>query len=1143
MNHLNEHIDARFSEIYRKVVHAHRSIYRNRFIHRLIRLLLMGMLVLALLSLLHLMFEISQPVRWGIWTGWVGGFLLIFAFQLFPLLQEIWRPSREKLEQTARLVGIRQPGIGDALIDFIQLYRGESSNGSPAIREKALQQLAGKLNHFSCREESTWQNFWRKHRVYVASLAVYGVLAVVFSGSLGTAFQKTVFPWNDYTEPIPLQIQNLSGNMEVLRNDPVTLQASIQGVVPDRMYLVIVDSTRIRESSGKKGQEKIPISLSRFPRVEYQIPHVNKGFTYYFLAELDQWRRKNRPMVSAPGKVVVRQRPLIRNLQIKVVPPRYTHLEPQLLPPNDGEITALRGSQVHVRIEADKNIDHGFILFSDSSRITLKALGNTATTVFQIKQPLAYTIHIFDREGIENDEPVQYHIFPIADEFPYAEIKQPEGDVDLENELKLPLFVEYRDDFGFRKAVLKGVLIRGGSTGDSSQFEMKLPFKLFQKGKAFTQIMWDLTPFYMVPDDYIEFFVEVWDNDPITGPKKFRTSKHTIRLPSLLEILDQAEEKQKEQLEQVKDVAGNTEELRKKLEEISREMKKNNEMNWERKQEIKEQIEKQKKAMEKLAEIQKELEEISRQLDRNRMLSPETLEKYFELQKMFEELASPQLKEAMEKLQQALEHADPREIQKAMKRLQFSVEQFEKNVERTYELMKQVMLEQKMDELVNLADKMNQEQGEINQKLAEKDLSQEEMNQLAKKEENLQKEADYLEKEMEALSQEYRDMLKQFSEELQKVQQFMQENQMQASMQQMSQQLSQGNQQQAQNQGQNLKAQLDMLQNMLQSLQQSMQQQQKQELMEAMQRVMEDMLTVSFRQEKLAREGRKLHAASARINRLAQEQNRLEEATRQIVRQLVEISNKTFFIPPEMSQQMAQILSDMERAIHHLENRNPRGASGAQQKAMGRLNQAMLSMQNAMNQLAQSSSATGFQQFMQQLQQMANQQGQLNQQSMQMFQMGQQGRLQLSPDDLARLAAQQEMIRQSLDQLNQQMGNRRDVLGRLGDLGKEMEEVVKDLRANRLDKKVLERQERILSRLLDAQRSIREKEYSKKRKAEWEKQVLAKSPPELQESLLRQQDRLRKELLNSLQEGYRAEYREFIKLYFENLSRTPFTPQ
>ncbi len=1134
MNQPAEHIQADFNTIFRKVVRAHRSIFFSRWLQRTVQILLSVAVYFVLFSLLHLMFDISAPVRWGIWILGMGGMLLALGYYGISLLKEVFRPSEEALYRTARHIGTRHPEIQDALIDFLQLYREKDSGGSPAIREKALQQLAGKLRQFQCQKEKLFAGFWKRNRPYVALLSVYGVLFLFFYGSLGLALQKTLFPWHHFVEPLPLQIRNLTGSVEVLRNEPVTLQAEIQGVMPDRMYLVVQGI-----SEEKTGVEKIPLSLTRFPLVQYHFPHIRQGFTYYFLAELKQWRHRDRPLASSPDTVWVRQRPLIRNLQVKIVPPRYTGLPPQLLPPNDGEITAIRGSQVQLRIEADKSIHRGYIAFSDSQKLPLQPLGNTARASFRVRKPLTYTIHIFDRDSIPNDEPVVYHIFPIADEYPFAEIKQPQGDVDLENELKIPLFVEYRDDYGFSKALLQGVLIRGGSTGDSTSFSLKLPFKVFEKGKAFTQIMWDLTGFYMVPDDYIQYFVEVWDNDPITGPKSFRTQSYVIRLPSLLEILEQSEEKQKEQLEEIKDVAGSTKELKKKIEEIAREMKRNNEMNWERKQEIKEQLEKQKKAMEKLQEIQKELEDVANRLDRNKMLSPETLEKYFELQKMFQELASPELKQAMEKLQQALEKADPREIQKAMKQLQFSVEQFEKNVERTYELLKQVMLEQKLDELVNLADKINQEQGKINDKLKKNSLDRKQMEQLANKEKNLSEEADYLKQEMEKTAQEYQEMLKQYAEELQKAQQFMEEQQIPQNMQQMSQQLSQGQQQQAQQQGQDLKAQLDMLQNMLQTMQNNMMQQQKKELMEAMQRAMEDMLTLSFWQEQLAREAQKLSMASSRVNRIAREQSQLEDATRQIVRQLVEISNKTFFLPPQMSQQMAQILSDMEKSIQHLENRNPRGAAGAQRRAMGNINRAMMSLQNAMNQMAQSSSATGFQQFMQQLQQMAGQQGQLNQQSMQMFQLGQQGRLQLSPDDLARLAAQQEMIRQSLEQLNQQMGNRRDVLGRLGELGKEMEEVVKELRAQRLDRKVIERQERILSRLLDAQRSIREKEYSKKRQAEREKQVFVKSPPDLQESLLKKQDRLRKDLLDALQEGYRSEYREYIKRYFENLSRTP----
>jgi hypothetical protein len=84
---------------------------------------------------------------------------------------------------------------------------------------------------------------------------------------------------------------------------------------------------------------------------------------------------------------------------------------------------------------------------------------------------------------------------------------------------------------------------------------------------------------------------------------------------------------------------------------------------------------------------------------------------------------------------------------------------------------------------------------------------------------------------------------------------------------------------------------------------------------------------------------------------------------------------------------------------------------------------------------------------------------------------------------------------------------------------------------------VIERQQRILSRLLDAQKSVREREYSKKRQAEREKNTLTKSPPTLKQEMIERENQLRKELLEALKEGYSSEYKEFIKLYYEILSR------
>ncbi len=1136
---MDSDINEKYRGIYQHIISVHRRFFLRKILLNSIYFLSISLAAALLFILSNLLFNVSEPFRLIFAAGLVAWFFIFGFTRIYPSLREISSPSQVEIFHTAGRIGQTDSAVRDALLNYIQIYQDRASGGSARLKNMALSQLFQRFSHLSFRKVVKYKSLLANTRPMLAALSALLVVYVAFPVPVELALRKMVLPWKNFQEPLPVKLNNLSGDVGVLRNDPVVLQGNFEGVTPEHLFLVIEDTAKTTPSDSKQNVNKISLQVRPGGQFNYKLDHVRNSFGYYFLGEIGQPRFRNRPAISPAGRVVVRARPMVRNLQVKVVPPAYSKLPAKLLPPNDGEITTLKGSLANLHIEADKQLSGAFVLFSDSTRLPLQVAGHTANGAFKVSKNLNYAIHIFDSDSIENSDPVEYSIFPLSDEYPFAEIKQPGADVDLGDELKMPLFVELRDDYGFSGLWLKGQVIRQGSGGDSSSFRMKLPYRKIENGKAFSENSWDLTSFYMVPDDYIRYYVEVFDNDNVSGPKSFKTAEFTIRLPSLLEIMSQADQQQDDQLEKMKDVSSESKELKKKLEEINRELKKETDINWERKQQIKEQLEKQRKAMDKLSEIQKDLEDVVKQLDQNKMLNPETVEKYFEIQKMMEDLASPELKDAMEKLRQALEKSDPRELQKAMEKFQLSMEQFQKNIERTYELLKRVQLEQKMDELANLADKIKKEQDQVNQKLAEKENSPEDMNRLETKENNLQKETEFLKDKLDQTRKDYQEMMQQLSEMLEKSKAFMDQEQIEKAMEQMQQQMSSGNQQQASQSGQQISSKMQKLQNMLNMASQNMNMQQKQELAGEMQKAMQDMLSTSFQQENLARQSEKLSPASSQINEIARQQSQLQEATRRIIGQLVQISNKTFFLSPQLNQVMADIISKMDNSLEQLENRNGRQAARPQREAMAGFNRALLSLQSSMSQMSQASSASGFQEFMQQLQQMSGQQGQINQQSMSLFQKGQQGRLQLSSDDLGRLAAQQEMVRQSLQKMTDENGNRRDVLGRLGELGGEMDEVIKQLKAQNLDRKVIERQERILSRLLDAQKSVREKEYSKKRQAEWEKQAIVKSPPELREALLQKEDRLRKELMEALQEGYSPEYRELIKLYFETLSRQP----
>ena len=83
---------------------------------------------------------------------------------------------------------------------------------------------------------------------------------------------------------------------------------------------------------------------------------------------------------------------------------------------------------------------------------------------------------------------------------------------------------------------------------------------------------------------------------------------------------------------------------------------------------------------------------------------------------------------------------------------------------------------------------------------------------------------------------------------------------------------------------------------------------------------------------------------------------------------------------------------------------------------------------------------------------------------------------------------------------------------------------------------VEENQQRILSRLLDAPRSVNRRDFDPEREAKPGEEVARRSAPELPPDLLRENDRLRLDLLKAEADRYPARYRAFIEAYLRALN-------
>jgi hypothetical protein len=460
-----------------------------------------------------------------------------------------------------------------------------------------------------------------------------------------------------------------------------------------------------------------------------------------------------------------------------------------------------------------------------------------------------------------------------------------------------------------------------------------------------------------------------------------------------------------------------------------------------------------------------------------------------------------------------------------------------KRLERTLSILKRLQAEQQLDALVKKTEDMLNRQEGIMEEAEEMDPpSPKDLEDLAGKQEKLGEESEALPDEMRELSE----LMDQFPEmpadELNQMGERLEASELAQQMDQAAKQLSAGRRQKARKNQKQAAKTLSQLNKDLQMLQGQMSGRMNKEITEAIKGSVKDLLAISQEQELHRSRVQELDRESPNFGNLAEGQLSLMEVTARVANDVYSAAQKTFFISPEVGRALGNAQAQMRKALDGLEKRNASGAAHAEKASMVALNEAAQQLIMSLNAMGSCASSGGMEAMMQQLQGMSEGQMNINQQTMGMGQQGQYTMEQRA--QMARLAADQEAIRRGMEDVLKEFGNRSEILGRLDNLGEEMKKVVDDLVQRKVDQRTIDRQQKILSRMLDAQKSLRRRDYTRRRRSRPGQVVIRHDPGELPESLSRRDDELRRDLLRALSEDYPKAYKDLIRAYFQALSRT-----
>ncbi|NJM25054.1 MAG: DUF4175 domain-containing protein [Bacteroidia bacterium] len=158
-------------------------------------------------------------------------------------------------------------------------------------------------------------------------------------------------------------------------------------------------------------------------------------------------------------------------------------------------------------------------------------------------------------------------------------------------------------------------------------------------------------------------------------------------------------------------------------------------------------------------------------------------------------------------------------------------------------------------------------------------------------------------------------------------------------------------------------------------------------------------------------------------------------------------------------------------------------------------------------------------------------QQQLNDKIQQLKNGGKSGR-ELS-EELAKMAAEQERIRRALQELQEKMKNPGEMPG--GDVPGKMEQTEMDLVNKQLSDELIKRQQEILTRLLEAEKSLREQEMDEERKGEAAKDYDKEIPKAFEEYLRLKEKEV--ELLKTVPPKLYPYYKKEVSEYFKRIGQ------
>jgi hypothetical protein len=1015
-------------------------------------------------------------------------------------------------QQAAEIIGKHFSDVNDKLLNTLQLKNlADHDEQHRALIEAGINQKIEALKPVSFPSAINIKENTKYLKWAIFPASVICILALA-APSVLTESTKRLIRHNEYFAPAaPFSFIVQNKTLSVIQGDDLRLDLKLQGnKLPADVYVETANNT-------------FKLDKENISRFHYLFTNLQQNTSFKFIGN---------GFSSARYEIRVNLRPVLLHFDAELNYPAYLHKKNEILT-NAGDLTIPAGTIVNWVFHTQNASGLLFYMNGKAGKVSSNTPG-----VFETRQRIlnnsVYKITPVNAFASHSDS-ASYRINVIADEPPTITVNEKQDSISMK-----ALYFDGRiqDDHGFTALTFHYQVGAPGDKGNLKYFVKPVKADLSQAQANFFYF-WDLKDIGIKPGEQVTYFFEVADNDGVNGPKKVRSPEHTLNIPDAKELnneLNAGTQVIKQKMQSAVKIAGQIEHDSQKLNEL---LLNKNTLSFDEKKQIEELMQKRRD----LDELEKDIQADNKKNLYNRQENQQQNEQLTEKQQLMEQLldkiVDPKTEEILQRLQDMLKNEQKDGTRDELSKMQMDNKSLKKELDRMLELYKKLEFEQKLNQSVDQLNQLSQEQ----QKLADQSKQQD-------------ADAQGLQKDQQKLNQDFQDVKKSL-DDLQKANEQAEQKQdfenPQKDEQSIEQQMNKSEDELKKNSPSKASSPQKQAAKEMKQLADKMQQKEQEgedseNTVDAQQlrELLKNLINSSFEQEKVMQTLKTTNPADPNYNTLAQNQKNIRDNLKTAEDSLYALSRRIPQIQSTVNGEVASINNHIDESLENLGDRRTAEATNNQQYAMTSMNNLALMLSDALDQLqnamnkGKSGKGKGKQQSVSQL---AKMQQQLNQNMQkareQMQQQGNQGKSQQNngnmSEQLAKLARQQQMIRDALDKINRD--ENKDGTGGLGNLDKisqEMEQTDHDLVNRRISEETLKRQEQIQSRLLEAEKAEQEREQDQQRESHAGKDIPPGYIKALQE--YRQLKEKQTEQVRTIPPAINYYYKLKIKSYFDLLN-------